>query len=62
MFYYQNSSIGPNPLAASTEEEEYRYKRRTRLLREVGNEPSQRSKTDLFTKRGGKDSKENQEE
>lgn len=54
MFYYQNSALGPNPLAASAEEEEeHRYRHRTRLLREVGNEPAQRSKTDVQTGKGG---------
>jgi hypothetical protein len=63
MFYYQNSSIGPNPLASSTEEEEeHRYKRRNRLLRDVGNQPTQRSKTDPFIKQGGNDSKENHQQ
>jgi hypothetical protein len=37
MFYNQNSALGPNLLAASVEEEEHKYKRRARLLREVGN-------------------------
>lgn len=50
MFYYQNSALGPNLLAASVEEEEeHNCKRRNRMFRDVGNEQPQRSKTDIIS-------------
>jgi hypothetical protein len=51
MFYYENSSLGPNLLVASTEEEEFVNRRRNRLLRDVGNENSQKSKIGLSNDR-----------
>lgn len=47
MFYYENSTLGPNLLVASAEEEELVNRRRNRLLRDVGNENTNKSKIGL---------------
>lgn len=46
MFHYQNSALGPNLLAATSEEEEERYRGRAKLFREMSNETVQRKRND----------------